>query len=182
MTELVLTMHTLPPTLNDIIAQARANKFASASTKKQWTDAIAIACHKAKVKPISGTVYLEYVWRVKNFQRDQDNVTSAQKYILDGLVAANVIEQDNLSVIKSPVIHHFDKSDHDGFSIFIRDRESWEKRRWNALLLDELPVATVGEIILQVPLSTGNATRTRKLPARARARKTTTSSHRNPVR
>lgn len=174
MKELVLTMKTLPPTLNDIIAKARGNKFASAGIKKAWTDGIALAAKAAKVKGLTGSVYLEFVWRVKNFQRDQDNVTSAQKYILDGLVAGNVIEQDNLSVIKSPVVHHFEKSDHDGFSVFIRDEAAWLERSWH------LPVNTAPEItaetILDVPLSSGNATRIRLKPTRARARKITSKA------
>lgn len=178
MHELALTMKVLPPTLNDIIALARTNKFASAGEKKRWTDGIALACHTAKVQPVKGVVYLEYVWRVKNFQRDQDNVTSAQKYILDGLVAANVIEQDNLSVIKSPVLHHFEKSDHDGFTIFIRDREAWEQRRFNAALFDESPEATVAEVLLTISFKSGNATRKTKTPARASARTKASKSRR----
>jgi len=165
MVETILTMKVLPPTLNDIIEVARQNKFASAAKKKQWTDAIAMSCRAAKVKPIIGEVFLEYVWRVKNVRRDQDNITSAQKYILDGLVAGSVIEQDNLSVIQSPVIHWFEKSDHDGFSIIIRDEEAWLDR------LKTLRTGTAPAIPHEIVLaSLGNVSRQQKPRLRARAR------------
>jgi len=172
-------MKVLPPTLNDIIAHARGNKFASAAIKKKWTEGIAAACHNAKVQPVTGHVFLEYIWRVKNFQRDQDNVTSAQKYILDGLVAGGVIEQDNLFVIQPPVIHHFVKSDHDGFSVFVRDTGAWLERL--RVFTDELgqAPAVTNEIVLSVLLSTGNATRRlTKARPRARARTVPTSRRR----
>ena len=171
MLEQTLTMQVLPPTLNEIIEVARQNKFASAGIKKKWTNDIALAAKAAKTKPIGGRVYLEYVWRVKNLRRDQDNITSAQKYILDGLVAGGIIEQDNLTVIQSPVVHWFEKGDHDGFSIIIRDGEAWLSRL-KALSLN-LPPTLPNQTFLTV---TGNAThRISKARPRARARTIPTS-------
>ncbi len=168
MKQLVLTMVVLPPTLNDQIASARANKFTSASTKKKWTDAIALACHKAKVESIPGTVWLEFIWRVKNFRRDADNIVASCKFVMDGLVAANVIDDDNLSVIKSPVIHHFEKSDHDGLTVFIRNERAWYERL-RTLDAGQSP-STESETVLSVSSLLGNAPTKRKTPTRARAR------------
>ncbi len=119
-------MEELPPTLNDIIGAARTGMFVSASLKKKW--------HK-KLDPFTslfpkmkGKIYLECVWYVKNKNRDQDNITAAQKYILDSLVEQERIEDDNLSIIQSPVFHHFIISDFDGFSIYMRDKEAFQKR------------------------------------------------------
>jgi len=122
----ILSAEFLPPTLNDIIGAARTGKYVSSSLKKKW--------HK-KLSPLvkllpnmKGEVYLECVWFVKNRNRDQDNITAAQKYILDSLVEQKRIKDDNLSVIQSPVFHHFIISDFDGFSIYIRDKEAFKKR------------------------------------------------------
>lgn len=158
MRTLVLTMKVLPPTLNDIIALARRNKFASATEKKLWTLNIAAAARNARVPHFQGKLYLEYVWRVKNFRRDQDNITSSQKYILDGLVTGNVIDEDNVGLIQSPVVHWFEKADHDGFSIVIRDAEAWKARSGEFAMFDGEAAAPViyevDEIFLELPKNT----------------------------
>lgn len=123
--ETIVSLKELPPTLNEIIGSARKNRFASAALKKKWTAMIATAAREQGAKPIKGEVYLEYVWRVKNRRRDQDNITAAQKYILDGLVTAGILEEDNLKIVRSPVIHHVVISDHDGFSIIMRNESAF---------------------------------------------------------
>jgi hypothetical protein len=135
MIETILSLKDLPPTLNEIIGSARQNRFASAVLKKKWTKLIADASREQGVIRVKGEVYLEYVWRVKNRRRDQDNITAAQKYILDGLVLAQIIEEDNLKIVLTPVIHHVVVTDHDGFSVIIRNREALLFRLTTDLLL-----------------------------------------------
>jgi hypothetical protein len=122
----VLSMKKLPPTLNEIISIARHNKFASAALKRKWHKII--GPFVTELPNVDGKIYLECVWFVKNRRRDQDNITSAQKYILDCLVEQQRIEDDNLTIIQSPIIHHFIISTFDGFSIVIRDEESFRSR------------------------------------------------------
>jgi len=126
MKTIVLSMPELPPTLNEIISVARNNKFASAALKRKWHEKI--GPYVTELPNVEGRVYLECVWFIKNRRRDQDNITSAQKYILDSLVEQNRIEDDNLTIIQSPIIHHFIISTFDGFSIVIRDGESFRER------------------------------------------------------
>jgi Holliday junction resolvase RusA-like endonuclease len=123
----ILEMAALPPTLNDIIATARRHHFASASQKKFWTNAVALAC--ANMMRFDGEVHLEFVWFVKNRRRDPDNITAAQKYILDGLVKVGILTDDNFGVVKSPVIHWFELSSTDGFALAIRNEKAWQSRR-----------------------------------------------------
>lgn len=126
--EQILTMTVLPPTLNDIIKSARGNRFGNAALKKSWTRRIEAAVVAQKVQAMPGQVYLEFVWRVKNRRRDQDNISAAQKFILDGLVGSGILEDDNLSIVQTPVVHHVLISNHDGFSIFIRHHDDWIHR------------------------------------------------------
>ncbi len=42
---------------------------------------------------------IKFTWLVKNKQRDLDNISFAKKYILDGLVKAKLIPNDNLTHI-----------------------------------------------------------------------------------
>lgn len=118
----------LPPTTNDIIDVARRNKFASAKLKEDWTTALTIAFERTHTAMFDGQVHIEYIWQVKNFARDEDNTTGAQKYINDGLVKAGVVKDDNLTVIVSPVTHWFRRAASDGFILFVYDDEAWEQR------------------------------------------------------
>lgn len=60
-----------------------------------------------------GKIWLKYVLRVKNLARDNNNIAAATKYIDDGLVAAEVITDDSLKYIQSPVCHWYVKSSED---------------------------------------------------------------------
>lgn len=102
----------LPPTLNDQINSARNNRFANAQIKKVWTDAIAMSC-QGKTK-FPDKVWMEFSWYLKNSRRDPDNVQAAKKFILDGMVQAEIIVNDNLKIIQSPIIEFFYHGQVDG--------------------------------------------------------------------
>ncbi|MGL5922140.1 hypothetical protein [Chroococcidiopsis sp.] len=99
----------LPPTLNEQIDYARGNRYKSAEIKKRWTNAIATECGVAKLPFFPGLVWLSFEWQVKTHARDPDNIAASSKYLLDGMVAAGVIAKDNLTIIQSPIIHHYVK-------------------------------------------------------------------------
>jgi hypothetical protein len=166
MQSVVLSCPFLPSTLNEIISVARQNKFASAALKRKWHQKI--GPFVTSLPNIKGAVFLECVWFIKNRRRDQDNITSAQKYILDCLVEQRRIEDDNLTVIQSPVIHHFVISTFDGFSIVIRDSESFIDR------VTYQNVLNPPEEALQILKEQGNAqpkSSTKELPPKRRKSK-----------
>ncbi|HEY9601910.1 MAG TPA: DNA cytosine methyltransferase [Allocoleopsis sp.] len=101
----------LPPTLNEMIRTARGGWQASAKEKREWTELIASYCKGAY--QFKGKIWLEYVWRVKNLARDNNNIAAATKYIDDGLVEAGVIADDSLKYIQSPVCHWYVQSSED---------------------------------------------------------------------
>ena len=114
----------LPPTLNDQIADARGNKFKSASTKKKWTQLVAKIVVDAP--KFDSKVWIEFEWFVKNMRRDDDNIKASQKFINDGLVLAGIIKEDNLGVIQSPQLHHFAKGDFDQVRVTVSDSPLFE--------------------------------------------------------
>ncbi len=133
----VIRSFCLPPTLNDIVNTARTNRYASADAKAYWTKEMKdlflgikpFLVQESKLKSERHQrIWIEWVWHVKNFGRDEDNISAAQKYVLDGMVAAGVVDNDNLRVIQEPVTHWFRKDRYDGFDLFIYDYDGWLRR------------------------------------------------------
>ena len=87
------------PGLNEVINQNRGNKFAGAKTKKKLTNDIAVLA-KAQLKPCSEGCKITFIWFEPNRKRDPDNIASAKKFILDGLVKAGILENDGWKQVK----------------------------------------------------------------------------------
>lgn len=115
----------LPPTLNEIIGTARTNVYASAKEKRAWTNRIAVECFGRKHFP--DQVWIEFVWKIKNFRRDPDNISAAAKFVMDGLVEGGIIQDDSLKFIMSPVLHWYEKGE-DLVEIHIADHPIWNGR------------------------------------------------------
>ena len=103
----------LPPTLNQQIGDARGNKFKSAGTKKKWTQLVANLVTDAPKFP--GTIHIEFAWHIKNWNSDSDNIEAAQKFIMDGLKLAGVIQDDSLKFIHAPKLHTYTKTKSDSY-------------------------------------------------------------------
>lgn len=114
----------LPPTLNNQINLARSHWSKSSSVKKEWTNKIALLSRNKT--QFTGKVWLEFTWYVKSFARDADNISASAKYIMDGLVKAGIIKNDNLTIIQSPVVHWYKKGD-DYVIINISDKTIFEE-------------------------------------------------------
>lgn len=84
------------PSLNEYTKKCRANKFAGAEMKKQEEDFIyqSIKNQLGNLK-IKGQVKINFTWIEENKKRDLDNICFAKKFILDALVKAGTIENDN---------------------------------------------------------------------------------------
>jgi len=119
----------LPPTLNEQINEARTHWAKSATTKKKWTSKIARL--SAPLPKFQNEVWLEFWYSINNFGRDPDNISASRKYLMDGLVAAGVIRDDNLTIIQSPILEWFVPGEVDQVTITISDRPIIEvcKRR-----------------------------------------------------
>jgi hypothetical protein len=113
----------LPPTLNDQINAARRNKFASASIKEKETNRI--ASESKGLPKFEGKIWVDYLFTVKNFGRDPDNIEASKKYLMDGLVKSGVISKDSLMVIEPVIVERFEKGKVDTVSITISDKPIW---------------------------------------------------------
>lgn len=82
------------PGLNDIILDARTNKFKSAMQKRKYTDFIINIINFQNIKSFDKKVFISFTWYEKNMKRDPDNIVVGKKYILDALVRSGIIKND----------------------------------------------------------------------------------------
>ncbi len=99
MTKQTLTLNYIPTTLNEYINAERGNRFQGAKIKRNETEKIIWLCRAQYLKPIDTKVKIDFTWFVANRRKDPDNIAFTKKFILDGLVKAGVLKNDNLNVI-----------------------------------------------------------------------------------
>ena len=78
--------------LNEHDGANRANKFGGAQLKRGMTDLVAKQC--LAQKPVTKPVKIGFHWYFSS-KHDFDNIRFACKYVLDGLVHAGVLPNDN---------------------------------------------------------------------------------------
>ena len=85
--------------LNTYINNERRNRFLGAKIKKENTENI--IWQTKNHKPIKNyPVMVNFHWYMPNKKKDPDNISFAKKFILDGLVANNILEDDGQKQIK----------------------------------------------------------------------------------
>ena len=83
------------PSANDLIQFNRVNRFHGASLKKRYTEELADSFRSQTRRKFFGHVTCTVNFYESSMRRDDDNVISACKYILDGLVHAGIIVDDS---------------------------------------------------------------------------------------
>lgn len=84
------------PGLNEVVESAKGAGGSGrmyAKLKATWTEAVWARALAARLRPMK-RVRLRFEWRERDRRRDPDNVASAKKFVLDGLVSARVIPGD----------------------------------------------------------------------------------------
>lgn len=87
------------PSLNQYINECRKNKFAGAKMKKQVDEDISYYINKLPKyeKPIK----IHFIWVEENKRRDLDNICFAKKFILDSMVKAGKLKDDNRNYVQA---------------------------------------------------------------------------------
>lgn len=102
------------PTLNQVTNANRSHKMAGSSQKKKATARCKRYVQKAMTEGFRlkhEPADLKLTWFVKNKRKDPDNISSAVKFVLDGMVEAGLIENDGWKQIGN--LHHYFKVDKD---------------------------------------------------------------------
>jgi Holliday junction resolvase RusA-like endonuclease len=83
--------------LNNYISAERTNRYKAAALKKAQTQ---LVYYQVRGLKIETPCKIKMTWHIKDKRTDPDNIAFAKKYILDGLVQANVIPDDTFAHIK----------------------------------------------------------------------------------
>lgn len=81
------------PSLNQYINECRKNRYAGANMKKNIEEDI--ACYINDLPQYKNPIKIHFHWIEGNKKRDLDNVCFAKKFILDSMVKAGKLKDDN---------------------------------------------------------------------------------------
>jgi len=99
--------------LNEYIRAERTNMYISAKIKKRETEMVRVQVLNKKIET---PAIIKMTWHIKNKRIDPDNIAFAKKFVLDGLVKANVIPDDTFKHIVG-FVDYFVLSDKEGVEI-----------------------------------------------------------------
>lgn len=80
--------------LNEYIDRERTNRMIASSIKKKITNAVMEQALYANCNRPKRQVDMVFSWHVKG-KYDSDNIAFAKKFVLDGMVKAGILENDN---------------------------------------------------------------------------------------
>lgn len=83
--------------MNDIIDAAKGaggTGRAYSRMKRELSEAVCWYAKAKRLTPVSKPQLISFEWREKYATRDPDNIVSAKKFVLDGLVLAKVLPDD----------------------------------------------------------------------------------------
>ena len=81
-----------------------AHHFKLNKMKADWSELTKIAVLQQKIKPVKSCDIIFTFNFIDKRRRDLDNYSATIKFILDGLVNANVISDDNYEIVRSITI------------------------------------------------------------------------------
>lgn len=81
--------------MNEYSNACRANAIKAAKMKKETEEVIMWAIKASKAKPMTAPVRVHIIWVEPNMRRDKDNISTGKKFVLDALVKAGILGNDN---------------------------------------------------------------------------------------
>ena len=84
------------PAMNASIRRMKGHWSGYAKEKRDWTQRVWAEAKAQGLRPMLTPIRIEFTWNMPNMKRDPDGLRGfVVKYILDGLVKAAVIPDDN---------------------------------------------------------------------------------------
>lgn len=114
------------PSLNEVIAKNRTNRYAGAKYKKNIEEVIGWAIRQAlmtkTLHAVTAPCIIEIEWHEATKRRDVDNIQSSQKFILDAMVENRIIQNDSRKYVKQ-IYHQIIDDDNDYVVVKINEVE-----------------------------------------------------------
>lgn len=85
------------PSLNQYINECRKNRFAGAKMKKEVESDI--GWYINRLPKYNNPIKIHFLWIEENKRRDYDNICFAKKFILDSMVKAGKLKDDNRNFV-----------------------------------------------------------------------------------
>lgn len=101
--------------LNEYIDRERTNRMIASSIKKKLTNTVMEQALYANCNKPKRQVDMIFTWHVKS-RHDSDNIAFAKKFVLDGMVKAGILENDNpkwVRHLKDYIYHDVNKGSSD---------------------------------------------------------------------
>lgn len=111
------------PSLNEYIDAERGIRYKAAAMKREYTDRVSEAAIAQDMPTFKQPVFVVIDWFERDKRRDPDNIRFAAKFILDGLVRAGVIINDNQRWILGIEDRYFVDRDKPRVQVTIYDSE-----------------------------------------------------------
>lgn len=112
------------PSLNDVVAKNRANRYLGNKFKQDVEEVIGWAIKQAlttkTLKPVDKPCVIYIDWHEATKRRDTDNVQSSQKFVLDAMVKNGILKNDSRRYVKQ--IYHEIIDDKEDF-VVVRIKE-----------------------------------------------------------
>ena len=99
------------PDFNSLINDVKRHWKYYAGAKRQWTGVTVAECVAQRLRPVTPPVVLDFVW------------FTASKMIIDGLVKASILPEDNQKIIKGFTDAFFKDKDDPRVEVTIRPIE-----------------------------------------------------------
>ena len=110
------------PSMNDVIAANRANKYNGAKLKRETEEIIGqyinVARYRGQIKPVDYPVILDIKWHESTKKRDVDNIQSGVKMVLDALQKQGILINDSRRYVKQ-IFHTIVDDDKDYVEILL---------------------------------------------------------------
>lgn len=90
-------------TINEFVAKSRNRngRYDPSTVYKGRVEAkVAFYIKRWKVKPINKPFKMRCIWYEETAKRDPDNVAFAKKFLLDGMMKAKILKNDNSRLVK----------------------------------------------------------------------------------
>ena len=85
------------PSFNQYVNECRKNKYAGGNMKKKIQEDIMYFINK--LQQFKTPISIKFTWIVGNKRRDLDNICYAKKFILDSMVKAGKLKDDNRNYV-----------------------------------------------------------------------------------